>query len=151
MKKIHMLGLALASAAALLCGCTPVQSLDTPQQRADAVREQAGLVAEAVAALDVAAVERMQCEDPRAILMPRSEDLPPSATLPLSVTVARIEELDLSHSPAVDPDADYHLVSLRGTGLGEEYGVLPEAIVRVDESEVCVWGLDSPLVVFLGL
>lgn len=155
MKRNLTAKLSIVGLIVLLSGCTSAQTLDTAERRADAVRDEMALIADAVSSFDASAIEHLQCEAPRLIELPRRDELPAAAALPLTVEVGEIETLDLSGSTYADPDpgAEFHLTSLReraGTA-GRDPILLPDVIVRVDDSEACLWAMAPPFVVLLGL
>ena len=139
----------------LLSGCAPVQALDTAELRAEAVREEVELIAEAVSTFDATEIEELQCAEPRLIEVPRQTELPSTATLPLTVEIGEVEPLDLAHSEYTDPDpgAEFLLTALRDSGAatGESPVQLPDVIVRVDDREACLWAMGPRFVVLLGL
>lgn len=146
-----------AAAAALLAlsGCTPVQTLDTPELRANALQEELARVADAVASFDASAIEDMQCEEPWYIELPRHDQLDDAVTLPLSVEIVEDELLDLSGSTHEDPDptAEFHLVAMRDASARDTGPrvSLPDVVMRVDERRACVWAMGPSFTLLLGL
>ncbi|UNK72245.1 hypothetical protein [Microbacterium sp. H1-D42] len=152
MKKNLMAMLSIAGLIALLSGCTPVQRLDSAESRVDAVYDEMTLIAEAVSLLDPTAIEQLQCAEPRLIELPEP---PAPDTPPPLIEVDGVEPLDLSGSNFTDPDpgAQFYLASLRASGSASERDPLPmpDVIVRVDDSEACLWAMAPPFVVQMGL
>ncbi|MGF2947823.1 hypothetical protein [Microbacterium alcoholitolerans] len=146
---------AVAVTALVLSGCTPVQTLDTPELRAGALQEELTQVADAVASFDASAIEELQCEEPRYIELPREDQLDEAVSLPLSIEMGEAEPLDLSDSQYTDPDpaAEFHLASIRQAsrgGAGARVS-LPDVIVRVDDRRACVWAIGPRFALLLGL
>lgn len=143
---------ALAAVTMMLAagGCST--ALTTPQQRAEAAEQTAARLAEALARLDLDAVDALACEDPWRI---QRLQVDPRPDQELTVEVRTVDRLqtDTWRYRASDPDAEFHLASFLDTvdepELARRVGL--DAILRVDEHGACLWAMDAPFVVFLGL
>ncbi|WP_309128540.1 hypothetical protein [Microbacterium sp.] len=134
----------------VLSGCTPL--LSSPEMRARAVEDEAERIAGALSTLDTHALEGLVCEEPWRVQTPKDDPRPPQ---PLTVEVWRIEPLSLedSNHQDPDPDAEFFTVSFMDRIDAQEFAdrVRLDAVVRVDEQSACLWALDAPFVVYLGL
>jgi len=143
---------ALAAVTMMLAagGCST--ALTTPQQRAEAAEQTAARLAEALARLDLDAVDDLACEDPWRI---QRLQVDPRPDQELTVEVRTVDRLqtDTWRYRDNDPDAEFHLASFLDTvdepELARRVGL--DAILRVDEHGACLWAMDAPFVVFLGL
>jgi len=140
----------LAMAAGMLSGCST--ALTTPELRAQAAEETAERLAEALARLDADAIDRLTCEDPWRV---QPVQVDPRPAEPLTVEVRSVDRLPTetwTHRDR-DPDAEFHLASFLDQvdppEIAERVGL--DAILRVDEQGACLWAMDYPFLVFLGL
>ncbi|MFD5215078.1 hypothetical protein [Microbacterium sp. NPDC058345] len=150
MKRKQMLVVVPAMVAAL-SGCAPL--LSSQEMRAQAVEQEAEQIRDALSNLDPEAIERLTCEHPWRVIEVQADPRPPA---PLSVELRSIEPLSLQGSSYTDPDpdAEFFTASFTDTVHDEQEfarRVNLDAVVRVDERDACLWALDAPFVVYLGL
>lgn len=142
--------IAALAVVGMLSGCST--ALITPEQREKAAQETADRLAEALATLDLEAIDELTCEDPWRV---QRVQVDPPLEEPLTVEVRTVYRLPTEtwryRDP--DPDAEFHLASFLDTvdppELAQRVGL--DAILRVDERGACLWAMDAPFVVFLGL
>lgn len=155
MRKTSIVSVIAVVAAVALSGCAPARDLDTAALREEAVHEELERVADALSEFDAPGIEQLQCEQPWSVKLPRPAQLDPAVTLPLAVELGDIEPLDLSASnhDDPDPDAEFHLASMRvgDTAPAAAAVSLPDVVVRVDDREACVWAMGPPFTVLFGL